>query len=92
MSVDSRGAQRVARNDDDTQTAQGHYISFSEAGGVRLRPWAIRWSTVEQLDAMAATAGFVVAERWEDAQRTPFTTESPRHVTVVWHKSPPRPP
>jgi SAM-dependent methyltransferase len=81
MTVDSV-VLSVSTHDADTQTAQGQYISFSESGGVRLRPWAIRYSTVEQLDTMATAAGFVVDDRWEDAQRTAFTTESPRHLTV----------
>ena len=81
MTVDSV-VLSVSTHDDDAQTAQGHYISFTASGGVRLRPWAIRYSTVEQLDAMASSAGFAVGERWEDAQRTAFTTESPRHVTL----------
>lgn len=72
----------VATHDDATQTAQGHYVSLSESGGVRLRPWAIRYATVEQLDEMAAVAGFRVIERWEDPSRSEFTAESPRHITV----------
>ena len=72
----------VATHDDATQTAQGHYISLSESGGVRLRPWAIRYATVEQLDSMAALEGFRTAARWEDARRTEFTADSPRHLTV----------
>jgi hypothetical protein len=72
----------VATHDVATQTAQGHYVSLSESGGVRLRPWAIRYATVEQLDEMAAMAGFHVIERWEDPRRGEFTAESPRHVTV----------
>lgn len=81
MSVDSV-VLSVSTHDDDTQTAQGHYISFSQTDGVRLRPWAIRYATVDELDAMASRAGLTVDQRWQDAQRAPFTTESPRHVTV----------
>src|SRR5690606_29272114 len=33
----------------DEQRAEGQFIEISEAGGVRLRPWSIRWSTPEQL-------------------------------------------
>ena len=72
----------VATHDDATQTAQGQYVSFSESGGVRLRPWAIRYTTVDQLDDMAAAAGFRVDERWEDSKRTPFSVESSTHFTV----------
>lgn len=81
MTVDSV-VLSVATNDDATQTAQGHYISFSESGGVRLRPWTIRYATVEQLDTMASVAGFRLSERWEDPGHTPFNSESPRHITV----------
>jgi len=72
----------VTQNDDATQTAHGQYISFSESGGVRLRPWAIRYATVDQLDDMAVAAGFRVDERWEDPKRTPFGVESSTHFTV----------
>jgi hypothetical protein len=72
----------VTMHDDATQTAQGQFISFSEAGGVRMRPWAIRYATVAQLDAMATDSGFRLEDRWEDAERTQFTADSPRHVSV----------
>lgn len=72
----------VNAHNEESQTAQGQYISFSEAGGVRMRPWAIRYATVEQLDAMAAACEFDLAERWEDAERAPFTADSARHISV----------
>jgi SAM-dependent methyltransferase len=81
MTIDSV-VLSVSTHDENEQTAQGHYISFSESGGVRMRPWAIRYATVDQLDTMAIESGFRVAERWEDAERAPFTAESARHVTV----------
>jgi SAM-dependent methyltransferase len=64
------------------QVAEGQFVEFTEAGGVRLRPWSIRWSTVAQLDAMATQAGFELAERWGGFDRAPFAAESARHVTV----------
>jgi SAM-dependent methyltransferase len=72
----------VTSHDIDDQTAHGQYISISERDGVRLRPWAIRYATVEQLDAMAESAGFTLAERWADARRTRFDADSSRHVSV----------
>jgi SAM-dependent methyltransferase len=72
----------VTTHDVALQTAQGQYISFSEAGGVRMRPWAIHYATVEQLDSMAEASGFRVDQRWEDAERTQFNADSPRHVSV----------
>jgi hypothetical protein len=80
----------VTTHDEDAQTAQGQYISFGESSGVRMRPWAIRYVTTEQLDAMADVSGFRLADRWEDAERAPFNAESARHVSV-YRKSQSRP-
>ena len=81
MTVDSV-VLTATTHDDEAQTAHGHYISITEAGGVRMRPWAIRYATVDQLDAMAVLSGFRLEQRWEDAQRAPFTADSARHITV----------
>ena len=72
----------VSTSDPSRQVAEGQYVDITESGGVRLRPWSIRWATVEQLDAMAAEAGLDLAHRWADFDRSPFTPESPRHVSV----------
>lgn len=66
----------------DGQRADGQFIELTERGGVRLRPWSIRYLRVDQLDEMAGSAGFVVEHRWADVARTPFTADSARHVTV----------
>ncbi len=66
----------------DDQRAEGQFIDITEAGGVRLRPWSIRWVTVAQLDAMAAAAGLVLVERWQAFDRSPFSAASTRHVSV----------
>jgi SAM-dependent methyltransferase len=75
----------VSRSDIDRQTAEGQYIDITETGGVMLRPWSIRWSTVTELDRMAMSSGFELAARWEDFARTPFTPDSERHVSV-WRR------
>ena len=72
----------ITTHDESGQIAQGQYVSLSESGGVRMRPWAIRYATTDQLDAMARVSGFRLDDRWEDAQRVPFTAESARHVSV----------
>ena len=71
----------VSVYDADRQTAEGHFVELSERGGVRLRPWSIRYATIPQLDAMAANAGLVLADRWADVSRSCFTGEE-RHVSV----------
>ena len=43
------------------QRAEGQFVELTEAGGVRLRPWAIRWADPDQLDAMAAQSGLAAA-------------------------------
>ena len=60
----------VSQTDPDRQEAMGQYVDITEAG-IKLRPWHIRWSTPDQLDAMAAAAGLVLADRWPDWARTP---------------------
>jgi SAM-dependent methyltransferase len=64
------------------QRADGQFIELTEHGGVRLRPWAIRWAEPEQLDEMAATAGFHLDQRWADYDRSRFDSTSERHVSV----------
>jgi SAM-dependent methyltransferase len=64
------------------QRAEGQFIQLSEAGGVRLRPWSIRWATPSQLDAMATAGGLRLADRWADMAGSPFTDESTQHVSV----------
>jgi hypothetical protein len=81
MTVDSV-VLSVTSHDAAAQTAQGQYVEITESGGVRLRPWAIRYATVTELDDMATAAGLHLSERWEDVGRTQFTTDSPRHVSV----------
>lgn len=64
------------------QLASGQYVDITEAGGVRLRPWSIRWATPAQLDDMAAGAGLRLTDRWSGFDRTPFGPDSARHVSV----------
>lgn len=70
----------VSQTDPDAQVALGQYVDIT-AAGIRLRPWHIRWSTPEQLDAMAADAGLVLADRWSDWSRTPLGPDDPVHVS-----------
>jgi SAM-dependent methyltransferase len=72
----------VSEQRPDEQTADGQFVEFTEAGGIRLRPWSIRWATPTQLDAMAMAAGFTVESRWGDMSRAPFDDDSTHHVTV----------
>lgn len=70
----------VSRTDPRDQQAMGQHIDITEQG-IRLRPWHIRWSTLDQLDAMALAAGLRLADRWSDWQRTPFGPDDPVHIS-----------
>ena len=72
----------ISRQRADTQMAEGQFVELTEAGGVRLRPWSIRYATLQQLDAYADDAGLVVESRWADMAQTPHGPDHDRHVTV----------
>jgi SAM-dependent methyltransferase len=86
VSVRSVHADRVVLNvnvaDPALQRAEGQYIDITESGGVRLRPWSIRWATPVQLDGMAHLAGLDLAARWSSFDGAPFGADSTRHVSV----------
>lgn len=72
----------LSRHDAGTQRAEGQFVELTESGGVRLRPWAIRYAAPDELDVMAAAAGLEREHRWESFGRAPWTPDSARHVTV----------
>ena len=67
---------------DGEQVAEGQFVEFTQAGGVRLRPWSIRYVTPDELDAMAAMAGLRLRERWQSFAGEAFSDHSDRHVSV----------
>ena len=72
----------VSTHDAFRQRAEGHFVHLADGAPVRLRPWSIRYAPPGELDAMAAAAGLVLAERWADFHRHPFAEDSDRHVSV----------
>jgi SAM-dependent methyltransferase len=66
----------------DEQIAEGQFVEITEAGGVRLRPWSIRYAAPDELDELAGAAGFQVEHRWGSFGREPFDATADRHVTV----------
>jgi ubiquinone/menaquinone biosynthesis C-methylase UbiE len=75
----------VARRDPVAQTIVGQHIEITNAGA-RLRPWFVRYAGPEELDSMARVAGLERAERHGDWSGSPFTDESPAHVS--WYVNP----
>jgi SAM-dependent methyltransferase len=72
----------ISRHDARAHRADGQFVELTETGGVRLRPWSIRYASPAELDAMASAAGLDVEHRWEAFGGAPFLASSPRHVTV----------
>jgi SAM-dependent methyltransferase len=68
------------------QHAVSHHL-VADGSGVRedQTPWRYVWPS--ELDLMARLAGLELTNRWADWDRSPFTGESPSHVSV-WHKQP----
>ena len=81
MSVD-HVVLSVSVNRQGQQLAEGQFVQFSQDGGVRLRPWSIRWATPEQLDTMASAAGLCLEIRLGDMTGTAFTDDSTQHVSI----------
>lgn len=69
-------------HDAATQTAEGQFIEFTAAGGVKLRPWVVRYSTTDELDSMATRAGLALRHRWAAFDGRPFDDDSTTHVSV----------
>ena len=71
----------ATEHDPVAQVVTGQHVELRD-GTVRLRPWRVRYLTPEQLDALAADAGLVLAARWQDWRGTPFDDDSDTHVSV----------
>jgi SAM-dependent methyltransferase len=63
-----------------TQAMSSNYVDEHRRSSI---PFRYVWPS--ELDLMARIAGMVLADRWEDWDRKPFTHESTRHVSV-WRK------
>ncbi len=86
VAVRSMTADRVVLlvtvQDPDRRTVDGQFVELRNGGGVRLRPWSIRYAAPSELDQMASAAGLELEHRWESFGGAPFGPESPRHVTT----------
>ena len=67
-----------------SQGLVSHHYSRVD-GKYELRSIPFRYVWPAELDLMARIAGMKLRERWSGWQREPFTSESPKHVSV-WEK------
>ena len=70
--------------DFDTQRLVSHHFSLVDGEWQRLSV-PFRSVSPAELDLMARLAGMELRERWADWDRSPFTAESTKHVSV-WEK------
>lgn len=60
-----------------------HFVADSSGVGEVRTPWRYVWPS--ELDLMARLTGFELTDRWADWDRSPFTGDSPSHVSV-WRR------
>jgi SAM-dependent methyltransferase len=70
--------------DFDTQRLVSHHFALVDGKWERLSV-PFRSVSPAELDLMAQLAGMSLRERWSDWNRTPFTADSTKHVSV-WQK------
>ena len=70
--------------DADTQRLVSHHFTLVDGCWERLS-MPFRAVTPAELDLMARLAGMTLRERWAGWNREPFTSESPKHVSV-WRR------
>jgi SAM-dependent methyltransferase len=69
----------ASRHDAEAQTISGQHIHVTE-GGIRLRPWHLRYARPGELDAMAEAAGLELVWRHADWDGTAFADDASVHV------------
>lgn len=67
--------------DAEAQTIQGQHVEIVD-GGVTMRPWMLRWTTPEQLDAMAIAAGLSLVQRFANWDGAAYDDGSDMHISV----------
>jgi SAM-dependent methyltransferase len=63
------------------QVVTGQHVEIGPSG-VRLRPWRVRYLRPAQLDAMAASCGLTLVDRWGGWDRRPFDDDCDTHVSL----------
>ena len=67
--------------DSDSQLVTGQHIEISESG-IQLRPWRIKYSTLDQLDEMALSQGFRLGQRTSDWAGEALSDQDSNAVSV----------
>lgn len=67
--------------DREAQVIVGQHVEVGP-GGVRFRPWRLRWATTDQIDGFARSAGLVLAERHGGWSGEAWDPGGDTHVSV----------
>ena len=76
----------ATKHDPVAQSSETQHVVI-RGDGIRLFPVKIRFAFVAELDLMAQLAGLRLRERWSDWDRSPFSSASPKHISV-WELDP----
>ncbi len=76
----------VTKHDQAAQSIDSQHVILRE-GGIRLHPVRLRYAHVSELDLMARLTGLRLRERWADWDRTHFSGDSGKHISV-WERDP----
>jgi len=71
----------VTQHDPVAQLTNTQHI-VATRDGISLMPVSVRYAWPSELDLMAQMAGLELKDRWGDWRRNPFTSTSPRHISV----------
>lgn len=71
----------VGKHDSVAQSVISQKVVITD-GATRLYPVQIRYCWPAELDLMAQLAGMKLETRWGSWQRTPFTSESQKHISI----------
>jgi len=71
----------IAQHERAVQQVVGQKVVITD-GQVSLYPIQIRYAWPAELDLMAQLAGLHLSERWSDWQRSPFTSQSGKHISL----------
>jgi hypothetical protein len=75
------GKWGIDEYDPVTQSLTSHHLTIAD-GRIRERSLPLRYVWPSELDLMAQLAGMRLRDRWADWDRSPFTAESRKHVSV----------
>ena len=71
----------VSVHDAANQVVDFRHLHMTEKE-IRMYPGRLRYAWPSELDLMARLAGLRLRHRWADWRRSPFTSQSPSHVSV----------